>query len=375
MKVLINLATLKKGGGQNVGLNFLKGLRDFYPPNDHNFHLIIPEKSELTKYVIENTNFNYTICPNNPLKRILFEISNGYKLVNQYKIDIIYTIFGIGLYPKGIPQVSGSADSNIFFPEIDFWAGDSGITKLKRILVDKYRVNALKRASAVIFENEAMMIRSKRLFKLRHTVFIKPSIDFQFKKDNLNLNAIESSKKGLFFCGWQKNKNYEIIPLLAQEIKKRKIDFQFFITAPNDYSKEHKKFEENLERLGVKDMVYIIGQVKKNEIASLYDQIDFVFLLSKLESFSNNIIESWYFKRPLVLADEEWSRSICKDAAKYVDRNDVKMIVDSVESLLLKSKDYARLTESGTKELSMYPSIIEKTKQELNFVKKIYEAH
>ena len=371
MKILVNLATLKKGGGQNVGLNFLKSLKE----KEHelsNYHFVVARNSEIEKFLNTNGFTSYTIVSQNPLRRMFFERFRGGALLRKHKIEIIYTIFGIGLYPNRFKQVSGSADSNIFFPEVDFWGDYKGIERFKKSIVDKYRINALKRATAVIFENESMMIRSKKLYKLKHTVYIKPSINVKFKNDILELNTLEFSKKGLFFCGWQKNKNYEIIPLLAQEIKNRKIDFQFFITAPNDHSEEHKKFEENLEKFGVKDMVNIIGEVKKNEIASLYNQIDFVFLLSKLESFSNNIIESWHFKRPLVLADEEWSRSICKNAAKYINRNDVKMIADAVEYLIDNKKEYARLTASGTKELSMYPTISEKTNQELDYIKSIY---
>ncbi|CAM4054819.1 glycosyltransferase [Gillisia hiemivivida] len=373
MKVLVNLATLKKGGGQNVGLNFLRSLLG----NSHdlsNYYFVIAEGSEIDFFLKASSISNYTVVPQSPLRRMLFERFKGGKLIRQQKIDIIYTIFGIGLYPKRIKQVSGSADSNIFFPEVDFWKDYKGVARFKKTIVDKYRVFALKRSTAVVFENESMMIRSKTLFNLKHTIFIKPSIDNQFEKDVFRLNAPASSKKGLFFCGWQKNKNYEIIPSLAQELKNRKIDFHFILTAPNDNSEEFIVFENNLERLDVKDMVSVIGQVKKNEIASLYDQIDFVFLLSKLESFSNNIIESWFFKRPLILADEEWSNSICKEAAKYVNRNNIKGIVDAIVELSDKEA-YQSFVHGGVEELTSYPSIDEKTNQELNYIREIYESH
>jgi len=374
MNVLVNLATLKKGGGQNVGLNFLKSLLG----NNHNlanYYFVVAKGGEIEFFLEASIITNYTVVSQNPFRRILFECFKGGSLLRQQKIDVIYTIFGIGLYPKRIKQLSGSADSNIFFPEVDFWVHYKGLSRLKKKIIDKYRVKALKRADAVIFENESMMMRSKKLFKLEHTTYIKASIDNRFDKDVLSLKAPKSTKKGLFFCGWQKNKNYELIPFLAKELKNRKIDFHFIITAPIDNSDEHIEFKNNLEIFDVKDMTSIIGQVKKGEIASLYGQVDFVFLLSKLESFSNNIIETWFFKRPLIVANEEWSKSICKEAAKYVDRNDVKLIVDAIEELVKNKEDCKVLVEGGIQELATYPSIDEKTNQELNYIKKIYEAH
>ena len=83
------------------------------------------------------------------------------KKTNQ--IDIIYSLFGIGLYPKYCKQISGSADSNIFFPEINFWSHYSGIERLKKKkLIDNYRIWALNRASAVVFENKSILDRSKK---------------------------------------------------------------------------------------------------------------------------------------------------------------------------------------------------------------------
>ena len=78
--------------------------------------------------------------------------------------------------------------------------------------------------------------------------------------------------------------------------KKAEVRFSFILTAPLDNSKEHKNFVRMLNKYQVLDMVEMIGQVQKDNIPDLYSKVDYVFLLSKLESFSNTILETWYFK-------------------------------------------------------------------------------
>lgn len=373
MRILVNLATLKRGGGQTVGLNFLTTLfTGGYDLND--FVFVATKNSEIHKYLASNSNIKYLTVPKIPIQRMLFEYLFGLFLIKKFRIDVVYTIFGLGLYPRNVFQVIGSADSNLFFPEIDFWEGFNIFGQLQKNLIDKYRIFGLKRANAVIFENESMLERAKVLYKIRKAVFIKPSFNDVFKKSAIIIDSDIMAAKGLFFCGWQKNKNYLIVPRIASELKKRKINYQFIITANKDFSKNHLEFSRLLKKYEVENMVAIIGEIRKEEISSLYEQVSHVFLLSKLESFSNNILESWYFKKPLIISDEIWSNSICKDAAFYVNRNNVEQICNLIEMLLLKPDVVNAKILSGLMEFGTYPSSHQKIRQELDFIKHSYDS-
>lgn len=374
MNVLINLATLKKGGGQNVVLNFLRALETVNIEN-LKVYFSVSNNSIIHKYLRNNKKFHIVSMPRNPLLRIIKEMCLGWLIIRKYKIEIIYTYFGIGLYPKSTPQISGSADSNLYFPEIDFWSEYTGVKRLIRKFTDQYRIWGLRRMEAVIFENEIMKRRCNEIYKIPNTIFIKPSINTSYQSVNFNLPRAAKAKKykGLFFCGWQRNKNFMIIPLLAAELKTLKIDFHFVITAPEDNSEEHLAFLKLIENYVVGDMISMIGSIQKEEIQSLYEQIDIVFLLSKLESFSNNIIEAWSFDKPLLISDELWAHSICNNAAVYVARMDVKNIINEIVSLLKDEKKRNEIILNGRKMVAQYPTIEERTKQELDYIKYIYE--
>ncbi len=375
MNILLNLATLKAGGGQNVGLNFLSSLSKIKQPNTY-FHFIVARNSAIHQYIENNKLGNYTIAPNNAIKRIFFEILFGSQIIRKNKIDIIYSYFGFGLFMKKIPQVIGSADSNLYFPEIDFWEEYKGLAWIKRKLVDKFRIWGLKRATAVIFENGLMEKNGKTLFNLEETRLIKPSIKkFLSTQNSLQLNLSSNRSTGLFLCSWQRNKNFMIIPTLADRLKKQGVQYHFIITAPIDNSEDHQNFIAEIEKYNVQEMISIIGQVNKEQLPELFELTDHIFLLSKLESFSNNIIEAWYYKKILIVSDEPWARSVCKDSALFVKRNSITDISENIISLINDKELNERIIREGTKELLTYPTIKERTKQELEFLEYIHEKY
>lgn len=374
MNLLINFSTLKKGGGQNVAMNFLYEI-DKINTLAYNFFYFVAKDSDPHKFLNANGQGNFYVVPSNPYKRILFEIFQSNEILKKNKIDIIYSYFGIGIFNLKIPQVSGSADSNLYFPEIDFWSDYRGFSKIKKKIIDSYRIYGLKRASAVVFENPIMEERAKKLFKLNKTIYIKPSIKLfnetiSTKKYKIHNNSF---KKGLFLCGWQLNKKVMEIPKLAYQSKKSNFNITFILTAPKDNSYEHKNFKKLVDHYDVSDIINHIGPVEKESLGILYKSVDFVFLLSKLESFSNNIIESWYYKKLLIVSDEEWSKSICEESAFYVNRDSSIEIIKRMIFLEKNPNIEKKIIKSGTKMIKQYPTIKNRILQELKFLDNVYK--
>lgn len=370
MRLLINFSTLKSGGGQNVALNFLHATTNFHL-KDVEFFFLVARNSDSHLFLIKNGYKDYLVSPSNPLIRILFELFFLTWFVRIKKFDAVYSYFGFCLIFSGTPQISGSADSNLFFPEINFWKDFKGLSRIKKYLIDSYRIFGLQFCDAIIFENEIMEERAKALYGIKCSCVVMPSINMDYSNSPIKIDCGKDGT-GLFLCGWQMNKNVMLIPLIAQEIKKRGLCFKIVLTAPTD-TKEFEIFSELLLKHDVRDFVIVIGSIKKEELHELYTEIDVVFLLSKLESFSNNIIEAWYFSKPLVVSDELWARSICKDSATYVDRDSPVSIADAVVALINDKALYSERIENGKKLLSLYPGIEQRIINELAFIKNVIE--
>jgi glycosyltransferase involved in cell wall biosynthesis len=375
LRILINLSTLKGGGGQNVAMNFLMGLRHV-DLSGVELSFLVAKDSAPHRYLEESRSYPFHVSPRKPVERIIFERFTASRAIARDGIDIVYSYFGFGLFGRKVKQVSGSADSNLYFPEIDFWEGITGIGRLKKFFIDHYRIFGIKSAFAVVYENEALRERAETLFRLPRVKFIKPSIAVDETGDRYVMpeSVLANASKALFLCGWQLNKNIMRIPAIAAELKRMGQPVHFVLTAPADGSSTHVAFMAKVAERGVDDMVSIVGSVDKRQLASLYEQVDFVMMLSKLESFSNNIIEAWAFKRPLIVASEDWARSICKDAAVYVDRNSPADIAAKLAQLRGDTALAADVVGRGSRELASYPTIEERIREELQYLKSLVQA-
>ncbi len=368
-KVIINFSKLKKGGGQNVALNFLHGVNHYKKAE---LVFFVAKNSEAHNYLKNTGGWDYHVFPNNPIFCAIYELAFSFSNLKKINPDVIYTYFGYSLfYFSSVPQVTGSADSNLYFPEIDFWKDESFLRRCAKFLIDKYRIFGLKKSTAVIFENLELMNRAQYLYGLKKVYYIKPSIVKHISADgsSVALSLREPSAINLLLlCGWQRNKGILIIPYLLKLASNENIPFNVILTAGEPRCSVGREFVDLVKRLGVDEYVNIVQPVSKAALPSVYNSVDAVLLLSKLESFSNNIIEAWAYKVPLIVADESWSRSICGEAAVYANRDNSQDIFDKI-MLIQNNQEYrSKVISCGCDHLASYPSINQRINEELDYV-------
>ncbi len=366
--ILIHLGKQGLGGGQTVALNFLQSLKDS-PEQLETLVFSIPKNSQLHEFVLKDKRYKYLITPNGGIGCIFWEAYAGTFLFKKNNIAVVYTFFGFGMFLwSGVPQVSGAADSNLMYPELKFWEGDPLWRRPLRWLIDKYRLMGLKRAEGVIFENPDLLKRAQNLYKLKSAIYLPPSVDrksLELIKNQTNLPFVSC----LFLCGWHINKGIMLIPDLAEAARSLNFKVKFRITAGESDDPVAKLFWQKIEELDLFDYVSVVEPVSRSQLPEVYASTDFVFLLSQLESFSNTIIESWLFKTPLVISDLDWSRAICQDAAIYVNRSHAESIIKELIQLKNRSYKIEKVIDNGIKMLKKFPTIEEKTRSELRYVK------
>lgn len=378
MKILFNFIPIKNGGGQQVATSFINVLKDQTFFNSCTF--IAVKGTELQKLLSKHQAPHLILLENNNYSRFIFERFKLKKLIKSNNLDIVFTMFGPDLLKSGIPSVVGCAYSNLFFPEIDFWKDYNFYRRVLFNLIDKFRIKRTLQADGIIFENSSMMKRSLELYNypVNQSIFIKPSISKKSIVDSFT-KEIESvcerfprHFKVLLLSTWQKNKNMHQIPFILKELYDRSVfEVSFIMTVSKDDPLSIELLDV-AKKLGVEKNIVMIGSVKPSDVPYLYRNIDVVLLMSTLESFSNNIIESWTFEKPLIVSHFEWAKAICNEAAIYVNPFDPNNVAEAIIKLMNNEHICSEMIQRGLKEIETYPSPEAKVSDQLKFIELIY---
>ena len=373
--VLINLIPIKSGGGQQVALNFLNVLLQW--DLNTNFFFVATASTDIANVLKDQNRFPFEIVKRGLLNRLVFEKILVNRIIKREKIAIVYTLFGPSILNSKTINICGCAYSNLFFPEVDFWKLPIHWKLIKNIK-DRLRLQKIINSDAVIFENEAIEKRAKELFHIENSISIKPSILFSpnnlTERGQKQINRIDEAKYNiLMLTGWHSNKNLHLIPQILKTFKRNNIENINIVISVEERDLNTAKLVQTMQDDGTIHLINIIGTVNSSDVKFLAENVDAFMLLSNLESFSNNIIEAWYYKKPLIISDKDWSRSICGEAANYVDLSDPEKIGTEIIQFVNNHELHESLVEKGTMELAKYPKPKQKVIQQIEYLKAVYE--
>lgn len=306
----------------------------------------------------------------------LARLANERDLVKRAdKGTTCFTFFGPPpMFSKGrLVNVVGCAYSNLFYPEIDFWQDHKGVARLKKALIDRYRRWGIARADYWIFETEAIARRAVERFSFpADRVFVvrmAPSRLVLEAGEERQFPQLPSGRfLTLYLASPHPNKRIDALIDAAQLLRDRgDVRFGFVLTLSPD-APQAKPLLERIERLGLGEYFFNVGTVRPEHVGALIRHCSAMCNLARLESFSNNFVEAWAMRRPLLVTDADWSRASCGDGAVYVDPSRPAAVVDALYRLRQEPDLCAGLVERGAAVLDTYPSAEQKARHYLEIV-------
>lgn len=375
MNILINIYQVQSGGGQQVASNFIKIISE----NNfgHKWFAYVGEGSELNRLAEKFLPSQQLLCRKYSYKKRLLQKRSVKNFVNHNQIDLV---FNYGPVIPGLkkPQIVRSVYSNLYFPEVDFWNGYKGIDKLKKIIIDRFRLKGTLSADGLIFENKSMQKRAVDLYNYEKakTYYVEPSVSiFDENETSAKYESLQKSKiyKILYLSSWYLNKKIDVLPQVAHILKKSGIQIRFILTLEKDDPEVNDKLIKKILKYDVEDYFQFINKVEAIHVHQVIKACDAMILLSKLECFSSNVIEAFYFKKPLIISNEEWSKSACGNAALFVNRDDPKAIAETVTNLKCNSILKDNLLRESQKRLSQFNTPVEKVSKQVDFIETIFE--
>jgi len=352
-KVIINLLPINSGGGLQNALSFINS------SNDESYLYIVRQNGLLHAACVNNGKKHITV-KNSFFSRIFFELTCR-RLFN--KGDKCFTYFGPPLLScvNYLYNINGFAYSNLLHPEVDFWKWCGGFDKVKKQLIDSYRIKMMSTSDELIFETELLLERARSFkafkdVKSLHVVKMSPTFFSISPNENTNkyLNHMDCSVfKILYLTGYHPNKRLDKLSRIAKYIKENQLNIQILVTLTDeDYSRCFISEE-------YKNIIVNIRPVIQSDIGSLLNCVDAMINIAVLESFSNNFVEAWSFDKCLIVTDDDWARRSCLDAAFYMDIDSYSSI-ESVINSIIDVEQYKNKVIAGKKMLEQMPTLKKK---------------
>lgn len=353
MNILINCSNLKKGGGLQVADSICGELSRH---SEHIFVIVLSSYMEETRK---------RLSQKNDLIIYTFNIKNNFStlvrgrnrfldnLVEKHKIDAVLTIFGPSRWNPRCTHLCGFARAHLVLPDSPYYLR----MNKRRLIKERFYNLILKElfirgGSHFWTENQLISDRLKKILPQECSVYTVSNYYNQVFDNPQLYKEVEVVKKDqCFTClsisSYKDYKNFEIIPLVLEELQKHHPDFniRFVLTLDQKDLEIPAKF---------KDKVVFVGKVDIANCPYLYEISDLMFMPTLLECFTASYPEAMRMRTPIVTTDLEFARGLCGEAACYYHALDVKDAADAIYKVAM-DKDYAGLlVANGVEQLRKF---------------------
>ena len=167
---------------------------------------------------------------------------------------------------------------------------------------------------------------------------------FGIRKSFLQYDTMIEKKEnyGIFFARFIPLKGILEIPYIVKEIVKEKKDFVLHI-AGRFYMDTDKMFFEEVKKLGIENNIIYEGFLRGKELAEYIKRARVFIYPTHEDTFGIVILESIYFRTPVVTYDILGPKSVFKDVpiVKFVKEYDYKgMAKEALKILNMSNKEY-----------------------------------
>lgn len=353
MNMLINASNLSGGGGAQVCDSICRYLKD-YP--QHFFFVVLSSALDNTANAIKdypNVKVIRYSCTAGDWKAFLtFRIPELDKLVDDWKIDRVFTVFGPIKWRPRCPHVCGFGLSHIVMPESPFFQRMSIKERLKwwkTITVWKYIFH--KSVDSLITENPLITQRLQKIFPSKKVVTVTNNynqvFDDKMQWGHYELPSFEGFQM-LDIAAYGPHKNQKIALDIAKILRKEhpKFKFRFVFTM--------KESEFPTIPSDLRDCFYFTGRVSIDQCPSLYEQCDAEFQPTLLECFTATYPEGMKMRTPIITTDLEFARGLCGEAALYYEPLSEGSAADAIYRLAKNDQLQQRLVANGEKQLKVF---------------------
>jgi len=337
MNIIINASNLCVGGGVQVALSFINELNKISVEN--NYHVFASKAIlEQIDCSIFSNKFRFYSISQSPARIITRSKTIKFlsRLEEKIAPDVVFTVFGPSYWRPKSPHVMGFANGWLYNPK--------SIAYTKLTLANKIRMKAFCWYQAYYLKRDAFNFivethdAKEKLQKVLSVEEDKIAVvgntcssifyDIKYTKRSCEHYTKLPKKENneyrlLYITHNHPSKNLEIINKVCELLSEKNINFVVTID-----SKSYKNMFSNNPR------VMNLGPVAHESCPSIYNQCDFLFAPTLLETFSASYPESMKMGLPILTSKYSFAVDVCHNSALYFDPLEPKDIAEKINTII-----------------------------------------
>ena len=369
MKLMVDCMPLASGGGVQVAIAFLEGLRQ---QDEIDWIAAIPAgifANLPTEFHHENLIGRFVPMAKTGLPDVLSAKYKLKRIERRWRPDIVFTVFGPAYFKATVPHLVGFALGNLIYGSAANWTRGQLLSDLK----NSWRRRTIKRSDYIVVETSTVKLRLAERFKMKiENIFVVGNSVNPYL-DKFSASALSNVQpfRILVPATYYPHKNLEFVTAVATEMRRLSNDVQFqFLLTLDKAGEPWKRIRDAAQAAGVADEITTLGSLQFDQLAAEYNSCSAVFLPTLCESSTAVFPEAFHFGRPLVTSDMDFARELCGDAGLYIPPFDANVTAYTLLQLLTDKALAKNLIRHGKAQLAnAYPDATKKFTAQVDLLK------
>lgn len=358
MRLLINTATVFKGGSVQVAYSFLEECKK---KTQHQFIVVLGKPlQELISPKDFPSNFTFETVSDRPAQAVLSfkdQAKPLKEIEKKYCPDVVFTTSGPAYWRPKAKHLMGYNLGHYIYKDSPFFKNMSMKEKLywmvKGKLIKYYTVND---ANAYVVQTDDVKRRLKKWIGGKKIYTVTNTFGVQFEEPVLGNKLLPNYKHNelrlLVLSSYYKHKQLEIINNIVDYFDEGE-SIKFVVTLPDEVF-------QYLFTQKAKDYIHNVGVIPPKDCPQLYSECQAVFLPTLLECFSATYVEAMKMKLPIITTNLSFAHSVCGQAALYFDSENPQDAYYKIKQLQTNSDLHNSLLEKAKIEIRKFNSAEER---------------
>lgn len=190
------------------------------------------------------------------------------------------------------------------------------------------------------------------IYQRKHNIcIIENGVDIPLNGGRNKNKYLHTPVRFASFCGININKGVFCLLKIANELRIRNKNFYLNIYGSIQDEETRFRYEQTIEKNELQDCVRYLGKIRKTEVYKVIEKMDFVFTLSKFDTFNMVIIESLALGCPVISSNK------CGAYIHITEKNGLVISLDNID-----------------KEIDNIIKLVDRCADESTYLKMIHES-